>query len=66
MKKREYKVCSNCAMDTSDSLIVFDENGLNVLEQDNIQVKIKENEINNKVFGFFAILIYIMMLTTLV
>ena len=25
MSKREYQVCSNCVMDTSDSKIVFDE-----------------------------------------
>lgn len=27
MSKREYQVCTNCVMDTSDSKIVFDENG---------------------------------------
>lgn len=26
--KREYQVCTNCVMDTSDSLITFDENGM--------------------------------------
>ena len=25
---REYQVCTNCVMDTSDSLITFDENGM--------------------------------------
>ena len=28
MKKREFQVCSNCVMDTTDSKIVFDENGV--------------------------------------
>lgn len=28
MNEREYQVCSNCVMDTSDSLIQFDENGV--------------------------------------
>ena len=28
MSKREYQVCTNCVMDTSDSKIVFDENGM--------------------------------------
>jgi N-acetyl sugar amidotransferase len=28
MKKREYQMCSNCVMDTTDSLIQFDENGV--------------------------------------
>lgn len=28
MNKREYQVCTNCVMDTSDSLIQFDENGV--------------------------------------
>lgn len=28
MKNREYQVCSNCVMDTTDSKIVFDENGM--------------------------------------
>ncbi len=28
MKKREYQVCANCAMDTTDSLIQFDEKGV--------------------------------------
>ena len=28
MSKREYQVCSNCVMDTSDSKIVFDEKGM--------------------------------------
>ncbi len=27
MEKREYQVCSNCVMDTSDSVIKFDEKG---------------------------------------
>ncbi len=27
MKNREYQICKNCVMDTSDSNIVFDENG---------------------------------------
>lgn len=27
-EKREYQVCSNCVMDTTDSKIVFDENGM--------------------------------------
>lgn len=27
MEKREYQVCSNCVMDTTDSVIKFDENG---------------------------------------
>ena len=27
MKKREYQICTNCVMDTSDSLIQFDERG---------------------------------------
>lgn len=27
MKEREYQVCSNCVMDTTDSLIMFDEKG---------------------------------------
>lgn len=26
MSKREYQVCTNCVMDTSDSKIIFDEN----------------------------------------
>jgi len=25
---REYQICTNCVMDTSDSKIVFDENGM--------------------------------------
>ena len=28
MGQREYQVCTNCVMDTSDSLIKFDENGM--------------------------------------
>jgi len=28
MKDREYQVCKNCAMDTTDSLIIFDEKGV--------------------------------------
>ena len=28
MSKREYQVCSNCVMDTTDSVIIFDENGV--------------------------------------
>lgn len=28
MKKRNYQVCTNCVMDTSDSKIVFNENGM--------------------------------------
>lgn len=28
MEKREYQICSNCVMDTTDSKIVFDENGV--------------------------------------
>ncbi|MGN0402293.1 MAG: N-acetyl sugar amidotransferase [Acetatifactor sp.] len=28
MNKREHQVCTNCVMDTSDSKIVFDENGM--------------------------------------
>ncbi len=28
MVKREYKVCTNCVMDTTDSKIIFDENGV--------------------------------------
>lgn len=28
MEKREYQVCTNCVMDTTDSLIKFDENGV--------------------------------------
>lgn len=27
-KEKEYKICNNCIMDTSDSLIEFDENGM--------------------------------------
>ena len=27
MKDREYQICANCAMDTTDSLIQFDERG---------------------------------------
>ena len=27
MTKREYRICTNCIMDTSDSNIVFDERG---------------------------------------
>lgn len=28
MSKREYQVCTNCVMDTTDSKIIFDENGV--------------------------------------
>jgi len=28
MSKREYQICTNCVMDTTDSKIVFDENGM--------------------------------------
>ncbi|RMH37252.1 MAG: LPS biosynthesis protein, partial [Gammaproteobacteria bacterium] len=28
MQKRKYQICTNCVMDTSDSRIVFDENGV--------------------------------------
>lgn len=28
MEKREYQVCSNCVMDTSDSVIKLDKNGV--------------------------------------
>ena len=28
IEMREYQVCTNCVMDTSDSLITFDENGM--------------------------------------
>lgn len=28
MKQREYQICTRCAMDTSDSMITFDENGV--------------------------------------
>lgn len=28
MKKRQYQICANCAMDTTDSLIKFDANGV--------------------------------------
>ena len=28
MKEKNYKICSNCVMDTSDSKIIFDSNGL--------------------------------------
>ena len=28
MQQREYQICTNCVMDTSDSLISFDENGV--------------------------------------
>lgn len=28
MNKREYQICSNCVMDTSDSKIIFDEKGM--------------------------------------
>lgn len=28
MKDREYQVCTNCVMDTTDSKIIFDENGM--------------------------------------
>ena len=28
MSNKEYKVCTNCVMDTTDSKIVFDENGV--------------------------------------
>jgi len=28
MNQREYRICTNCVMDTSDSLIRFDENGM--------------------------------------
>ena len=27
-KERKYQVCTNCVMDTSDSAITFDENGM--------------------------------------
>ena len=28
MATKEYQICSNCVMDTTDSKIVFDENGV--------------------------------------
>ena len=28
MTKREYQICENCVMDTSDSNIIFDKNGV--------------------------------------
>lgn len=28
MNKKEYQICTNCVMDTTDSMIVFDENGV--------------------------------------
>jgi len=28
MKKRQYQICTNCVMDTTDSMIVFEENGV--------------------------------------
>ena len=28
MKQREYRICTNCIMDTTDSMITFDENGV--------------------------------------
>jgi N-acetyl sugar amidotransferase len=63
MDKKEYKVCTNCVMDTTDSKIVFDENGVcdycngyknNVLtdwnpreEKEDLLVKISEEIRNN-------------------
>ena len=28
MNKREYRICANCVMDTTDYMIKFDENGI--------------------------------------